>query len=200
MPREAADARDLITAQLHARAAGVESLHGGGVFRFECHRADGELLWQADAPNMIVDGGVQYLLNTLSTAPPAVVGTFMGLIGTPTNVVPTIVGGDTMGSHAGWIECGTAANLPETTTARGTVAWSAAAGRTKAMTTAQTFTMVAGANGIGWVSGAFLVFSTGAVNTKLSTAGTLYSAGAFAPTQPVSSGNVLSVTYQTQLT
>jgi hypothetical protein len=51
-----------------------------------------------------------------------------------------------------------------------------------------------------YVTGAFLVFHTGATSAKDNTGGTLYSVGAFAPSQPVASNNVLTVNYSTSLT
>jgi len=50
--------------------------------------------------------------------------------------------------------------------------------------------------GAGTLQGAFIVFGTGAATTIGSTAGTLLSAGAFTGgSQPVSSGNVVQVSY-----
>ena len=51
----------------------------------------------------------------------------------------------------------------------------------------------------GTIKGCFLVFSTGAVATNLSTAGKLWSAGLFSADKVVSSGDTLSVSYTTSL-
>ena len=98
--------------------------------------------------------------------------------------------GDTMASHANWLEAGST-NAP-TFAARGTPSWSAASGNSKSTSSAVSFTMT----GAGTLQGAFLVLGTGAVTTLMSTAGTLFSAGAFSTgSQAVSSGNVVTVSY-----
>lgn len=191
MPGARGEVRDFVSAQMQANTDFIAQAIPGGVFSFQCRRADGELLWRAEAPNMIVDVGVQYLLNGISAAP-TIVGPFLGLMGG----TGTVAGGDTMASHAGWIEVG-GTNAPAYTGNRATPTWSAASGRSKAISASVSFTFTSGGN----VLGAFLVLSTGAVNTKDSTAGVLYSVGAFqGGTQPVVNTNVLTVSYSTNLT
>jgi hypothetical protein len=190
MANEEARARDVLGVILTAQKVFSEPMSSHGVFHFQCHRADGSLIWEAEAPNAIVDTGVQYLLNAISTAPPAIVGPFVGLMGG----AGTVVNGDTMASHAGWTEVG-GTNAPAYTGTRLTPTWAAASGRSKAISSVMTFTFTSG----GTVVGAFVVMSTNAVNTKDSGLGTLYSAGTFAP-QTVASTNVLTVTYSTGLT
>ena len=52
----------------------------------------------------------------------------------------------------------------------------------------------------GTVGGCFLVTGSGAVNTQSSTAGTLYSAGAFSTAKVTTAGDTVSVTYSTTAT
>jgi hypothetical protein len=68
---------------------------------------------------------------------------------------------------------------------------------TTATATAITYT-INGAGGT--VGGCFLVTGAGAVSTFGSTAGTLYSAGAFATAKITTSGDTVSVTYSTTAT
>jgi hypothetical protein len=188
--REQADARDQLIASLQARASFDERAVCIGIYSFVCRDHEGHLLWEAEAPNGLMDVGVQYLLNAISAAP-TIAGPFLGLIGG----AGTIAQGDTMGTHAGWTEVG-GANIPVYTGNRPQPTFSAAAVRSKAITTPASYTF----SGTGaTVMGAFLVLGSGAVNTKDSTAGVLYSAGLFAPAQPVVAGNVLSVSYTTTL-
>lgn len=203
MPIELASTQEMMTLGMQARHAFTEPSRIIGQFGMQCHRDDGKLLWEVDFPNVIFDAAVRLILDTMlgAVAGYAVVGPFMGLIGATTLVAPTInPATDTMASHPGWLEVG-GANQPTTLgTTRGTVAWSAAAVRTKTMTPAQTFTMSASVTVGSYVTGAFLVFHTAASVNKDSTTGTIYSAGAFLPGQPVASNNVLTVNYSTGLT
>jgi len=97
---------------------------------------------------------------------------------------------DTMASHGLWTEAGSS-NAP-TFSARIAPSFGTAASGTISTSSAVSFTMT----GAGTLQGAFIVFGTGAVTTIGSTAGTLLSAGAFTGgSQPVSSGNVVQVSY-----
>ncbi len=103
--------------------------------------------------------------------------------------------GDTMASHANWTEAGST-NAPTYTYGgsgvRGTPTWSAASGGTKQTSAAVSFAITSN----GSVEGCFLALGSGAVNTFMSTAGTLFSAGAFAGgAQAVSGGGTLNVSY-----
>ena len=52
----------------------------------------------------------------------------------------------------------------------------------------------------GTVGGCFIVTGTGAVSTQSSTAGTLYSAGAFGTPKTTTAGDTVAVTYSTTAT
>lgn len=102
--------------------------------------------------------------------------------------------GDTMASHGNWTEAG-GANAP-TFSARLTPSFSSAAAGSKTTSAAVNFTMT----GNGTVEGCFIVYGSGAVATIGSTAGTLFSAGAFSGgAQVVQSTNVVAVTYTVTL-
>jgi hypothetical protein len=97
---------------------------------------------------------------------------------------------DTMASHANWTEAGST-NAP-TFSARGTLSWSAAASGTKSTSSATSFSIT----GAGTLQGCFLVTGTGAVNTLMSTAGTLFSGGAFTGgSKVVANGDTVNVSY-----
>jgi hypothetical protein len=68
---------------------------------------------------------------------------------------------------------------------------------TTSSATAITYT-ITGAGGT--IYGCFLVTGTGAVSTQSSTAGTLYSEGNFTTAKTTTSGDTVSVTYQTTAT
>jgi hypothetical protein len=111
------------------------------------------------------------------------------------NTFSATAAGDTMASHTGWKEAG-GVNDPTYTGNRKTAAWSAASAGSKALSAAAAFAITSNAT----CEGAFLVFGTGAVNTKDDTNGTLYSAGVFTGgAQAVTSGGTLNVSYTASL-
>lgn len=145
--------------------------------------------WGAPAENTVCTVGKNLVWDTAITGSAyTATGPYMGLISSVSYTATAA--GDTMASHSGWTEAGST-NAP-TFVSRGTPAWSAAASGAKATSSAVSFTMT----GAGTLKGCFLVFGTGAVTTLMSTAGTLLSAGVFTGgDQPVSIGNVVTVTY-----
>lgn len=150
-----------------------------------------EIKWDQYAPNVVTTVGANLALDTvLAGSGYTVTGPYMGLIGAVSYTgVPVIA--DTMASHATWTEAGTI-NAPTYTGPRKTVAWSAAAAKSKSPSSAPVFAIT----GTGTAKGVFLVFGSGAVSTIDSTAGVLYSAGLFSGgDQGVVNTNTLTVTY-----
>lgn len=152
-----------------------------------------EQKWADDCPNVVTTVGKNLALDSyLAGSSYSVVGPYLFLINT--NASAAVVG-DTMASHAGWLEVGNA-NAPAYTAPRKTVAWSAASGGSKATSSALSFAITSS----GSVGGCGLVFGAGAVSTIDNTSGTLYSAGAFSGgTKAVSNGDTLAVTYTASL-
>ena len=144
------------------------------------------------ADNVVTTVGGNLALDTyLAGSAYTVVGPYMGLIGAVTFTAAPVIA-DTMASHAGWTEAGTL-NAPTYTGPRKTIAWNAAAAKSKAPSAAPVFTFTATA---GTVKGAFLVYGTGAVSTIDSTAGVLYSAGLFTGgDQAVVNTNTVTINY-----
>lgn len=112
---------------------------------------------------------------------------FLGLISSVSYSAVAL--GDTMASHAGWLEAG-AANVPlYSQAARPTAAWAAASAKSKAFSSALAFTIVTTG---GTVKGCFLT----SVATKDGTTGTLFSAGLFTGgDKVVTPGDTLNVSY-----
>lgn len=155
------------------------------------HYRKGKLLWEEVFPNLVVTVGKNYMLDGSLQTAPTIVGPYMGLV----SGTPTLAAGDTMASHAGWNEVGLA-NAPTYSGNRKTCVWSAASAGAKALSAALNFAITS----TGTVGGAFLVLSTSAVNTIDSTAGTLFSAGAFATgNRSVLSGDQINVSYSISL-
>jgi hypothetical protein len=157
-----------------------------GVYTAKCYDDKGNLKWEDTFDNLVTDIGARFLLDT------AFGGTanstyFLGL----TTGTPTVNNADTMASK-GWTEA-TGWSTPASN-ARVAVTWSAAASRSKAISAAASFT----ASGALTAGGCFIVTGSGAVATNGSTAGTLYSVGAFSGGNKVLALNdTLQVSYST---
>lgn len=187
---------DRFTARFVAAAARNDDVEVLGRFRATFREASGRIFHEEEFDNLITTLGKNFLLDTtLAGAAYTVVGPYMGLICGAS--APTIVAADTMATHGGWVEGGTT-NPPtySSSGARIICAWSAASAGVKALSAGLTFTFT----GSGTVQGGFIVTGSGAVVTNLSTAGTLYSAGALSAAQPVVSTNTLTISYSTTLT
>jgi len=149
----------------------TEKLGLRGTYWFKCFDRHGNLKWEDVVENLVTTVGKNLALDTiLAGSAYTVTGPFMGL----TQGSPTPAAGDTMASHAGWVEAGNA-NAPTYTSPRKTCAWSAASGGSKALSAALSFAIT----GAGTVGGCFLVYGSGAVSTIDNTSGTLFSIGAF---------------------
>lgn len=172
------------------RHASIEQLLAKGVFVAELLDEHGNLKWEEKFPNTVVTVGKNSMLdNFLAGSSFSQVGPFMGLISSAS--FSAINATDTMASHAGWLEAGSA-NAPTYSGNRPTCAWSAASAGAKALSAALNFAFT----GSGTVEGAFLVLASGAVNTIGSTLGTLFSAGLFTGgTRAVLNGDQLNVSY-----
>ena len=160
---------DEMRAQFIGNNALKESIDLKGWFYAE-HIRNGVVIWRDAFPNLVVNVGKNYTLDGVLQTAVTITGPFMGL----TQTAPTPAAGDTMASHAGWVEAG-GTNAPAYSGNRPTCAWSAASGGSKSLSAALNFTFTAG----GTVGGAFIVLNTGAVATKDNTSGTLFSVGAF---------------------
>ena len=188
MTDERALAREYSNASV-IRGSGLgERLDAHGRYEIECIGADGKLKWRDTIENVVTTVGKNLALDTfLAGSAYTVTGPYMGLISSTS--YSATAAGDTMSSHAGWLEAG-GANAPTYTGNRKTAAWSAAASGSKAMSAALSF----GITGTGTVKGAFLVYGSGAVATKDDTNGTLWSAGTFSTgDKAVINGDTLNV-------
>src|SRR6185295_18179532 len=188
MTDERADARECNDASV-VRGSGLGELADAhGRYEVECIGADGKLKWRDTIENVVATVGKNLALDTfLAGSTYTVTGPFMGLISSTS--YSAVAAGDTMASHAGWLEAG-GTNAPTYTGNRKTAVWSAAASGSKALSAALSFAIT----GTGTVKGAFLCYGSGAVNTKDSGAGTLWSAGTFSTgDKAVVNGDTLNV-------
>jgi hypothetical protein len=194
MTDERAQARECNDAYV-IRGTGLdEYAEAHGRYEVECIGADGRLKWRDIIENVVCTVGKNLALDTfLAGSAYTVTGPYMGLISSTS--YSAVSAGDTMASHAGWLEAG-GANAPTYTGNRKTAVWSAAASGAKALSAALSFAIT----GSGTVKGAFVCYGTGAVATKDNTSGTLWSAGTFATgDKAVVNGDTLSCTYSSSL-
>ena len=194
MAEERADARECNDASV-VRGSGLGELADAhGRYEVECIGADGKLKWRDTIENVVATVGKNLALDSfLAGSAYTVTGPYMGLISSTSYSAVAV--NDTMASHAGWLEAG-GANAPTYTGNRKTAVWSAAASGSKALSAALSFAIT----GTGTVKGAFLCYGSGAVNTKDSGAGTLWSAGTFSTgDKAVVNGDTLNVNYSTSL-
>jgi len=182
-------------ASISSLAGMSETCQAEGVYTFRCFEYEGgPLLWEDTFNNVVCTVGKNLMLQTALTGSSyTVVGPYMGLISSVSYTTGPAAG-DTMASHSGWTEAGSA-NAP-TFSARVAPSFGTASAGAISTSAAVSFTMT----GAGTLKGAFIVYGTGAVATIANTSGTLLSAGLFTGgDQPVNSGNVVQVTYSLSL-
>jgi len=182
--------QDVAASSLIAGGSAAESASAKGVYKVQCHDAQGNLKWEAEAPNLVVNVGLQDMNAKYFTGSAYTAAWYLGLYGAGSTNNPAA--GDTMSSHAGWTEVVAysqatrpACTFGTPTTANPSVATNSASPATFSI------------NGTTTVGGAFLTSNS----TKSGTTGTLYSAADFSSPgdRAVVSGDTLSVTYTLSL-
>ena len=146
-------------------------------YKVECFGFDGKLKWIEEFENLVVNVGLDHLLDVTLSAGTQITAWYVGLKNSG-----TVAASDIMSSHAGWTENTTYSNATRPTwTDGGVSSQSVDNSASKAQ-----FNI----NGTTTIYGAFLT----SVNTKGGTTGTLYGAGDFSSSRAVVSGDTLNVT------
>lgn len=173
LPPENANVGVGLDASMVMRSAIEEQVEAPGFgFMLQCYDKDGKLKWEEHIHNLVTTEGKNNIIDNQFKGSGYTAAWFLGLKGTG-----SAAAGDTLASHAGWSEVTPySGNRPAI--AFGTTS----AGSNTA--TQISFTINASAT----VAGAFIA----SVNTG--TAGKLYSAGDFAASRSVVSGDTLNVT------
>lgn len=186
MTTEKLKATDIVSSGLTCNTKAGEAAQATGVYHIKCHDKDGNLKWQADSKNLVVNAGLAYMAGTALTSVAQITTWYIGLYGAAASNTPAA--GDTMSSHIGWTEVvpysnatRVAATFVTATTANPSVVTNSAS--------PASFTI----NATSTVGGAFLTSGS----AKSGTTGTLFSAADFGSPgdRSVVSGDSLSVTY-----
>ena len=180
-------ATDVCEAATKYNTTPSDSMSIHGFYSAVCYGADGQVKWEEPIVNLVTTVGKNLTLNTVlgNSAAGAVV---MGLKGTGTANVA-----DTQASHATWDEVGLA-NAPTYSGNRPTPTFSSASAGSKTTSSAVSFNITS----TGTVAGCFI--NIGGSSTIDDTTGTLFSAGDFASSKSVVSGDSIAVTYTATLT
>ena len=157
----------------------------GGVYKIECHDAQGNLKWEETTHNLVVNQGLQDMNNKYFKGSSYTAAWYLGLITGPGSGT-TIAAADTLASHAGWTEFTNysgnrkAVTFGTPTTADPSVVDNSASPSSFSITSSG-----------GVVAGAFLC------SVASGTSGTLFSASDFQSPgdRTVVSGDTLTVTY-----
>ena len=180
MHTEKVDVQDSLGATALLGGSVSEQLSVTGRYDVKCLDADGNLKWEDSIENIVVTVGKANLLNVYLASGTQTTTWYLGLVDGAST--PTYVVGDTMSSHAGWTESTAYSNA-----ARPQAVFGTPTATSSISSSATTFTI----NATATIAGAFLVTNS----TKSGTTGTLYSAGSFAASRAVISGDSLLVTY-----
>jgi hypothetical protein len=191
--KDQAKLRDRALSGMLGRHSLRDECQAKGLYTFKLFDAHGNVINEGKFKNLLVTVGMNELLNDAlrSTTSYTTTGPFCGLISSASFTAVAV--GDTMASHAGWLEAGVA-NAPTYSATRPTSAFAAASGGAISFSSAASFTFTGASTGSG-IPGAFVVFGAGATSGVANTGGSLLSVGTFGTAQPVISGNVLTVSY-----
>jgi hypothetical protein len=186
MTIEKTKATDIVSSGLTCNTKAGEAAQATGVFNIICRDKDGNLKWQAESKNLVVNVGLQYMAGSALTSVAQITTWYLGLYGAGSSNTPAAA--DTMSSHAGWIEVTTYSNAT-----RVTATFATATTANPSVVTNSASPAVFNINGTTTVGGAFLTSN----NTKGGTTGTLFSAADFGSPgdRSVVNSDTLSVTY-----
>jgi hypothetical protein len=156
-----------------------QGLRVSGFIEATCYDKDGNIKWIEANHNLVVDVGMDYILDTAMSGAAQTTTFYCGLKGTGSPAA-----GDTMASHASWSEDVnySQANRPT---------WVEAGISSHALTNAAS-KAVFSMNGTTTIYGAFITTNS----TKGGSTGTLICVGNFASSRAVISGDTIELSYQ----
>jgi hypothetical protein len=181
-----AKAGDTLGAAIVGSGSTDDKVSAGGVFTVQCFGADGQLKWESSKHNLVVNVGLKDMNDKYFTGSGYTAAWYLGVYGAAATNDPAA--GDTMASHAGWVEV-----TAYSQATRPQAVFAAASTADPSVITTSASPAVFTINGTTTIGGAFLTSS----NTKGGTTGVLFSAADFdAPgDRNVVSGDTLNITY-----
>ena len=181
---------DQVASTVTLGSQSVDTAVATGVYKIQCHDAQGNLKWEAESKNLVVNVGLQDMNAKYFTGSAYTAAWYIGLYGAGATNTPAA--SDTMSSHAGWTENTGYSNATRPACTFGTPTTANPSVATNSASPAS-FTI----NATSTVGGAFLVSNS----TKGGTTGTLYSAADFGSPgdRSVANADVLTVTYTLSL-
>jgi len=183
--RTKADAKTAATASVIGKSDASLGVGIKHTFKIEAFDRHGNLKWRDEFDNLVVNEGLDDYLDKYYKGSSYTASHFVGL----TDGTPTFAAGDTMGSHAGWVEVTDYDEAARVSYSPGTVSSQSVdnSGTPAAFTINATVT----------VGGAFITTD----NTKGGTAGILVGGNAFSGgDRSLQSGDTLNVTVTASLT
>jgi hypothetical protein len=179
-------ATDVVTGTVQRSGGSSDAVKAGGVFAIRCHDENGNLKWEAESHNLVVNAGLKDMNDKYFTGSAYTAAWFIGVYGAGASNNPAA--GDTAASHAGWTEVTAYSNAT-----RPAATFAAATTADPSVITNSASPASFSINGTTTVGGAFLISN----NTKGGTTGVLFSAADFSSPgdRAVVSGDTLTVTY-----
>lgn len=185
MFNDKASTSDAVSAGLVAKVGSTESANAGGVFHVQCFDKDGNLKWETQTHNLVVNQGLQDMNSKYFSGSTYSAAFYLGLITGPASGT-SFVAGDTLATHGGWTEFTNYSGARKAVTF-GTATTADPSVITNSASPAQF--SISGAGGV--VAGAFLC------TVSSGTSGVLFSEADFQSPgdRTVVSGDTLNVTY-----
>ena len=181
-----ASSGDKIGAAITRTVGAKEKVAAGGVFTVTCLDASGQVKWEENLKNLVVNQGLQDMNMKYFKGSTYTAAWYIGLYGPALSNNPTA--NDTAASHPGFTEI-----VPYSNATRPAATFGTATTADPSVISSSASPAVFTINGTATVGGAFLISD----NTKSGTAGVLFSASDFAAPgdRNVSSGDTIQITY-----
>jgi hypothetical protein len=177
---------DKIGAAITRTVGAVDKVAAGGVFKVTCIGVDGQVKWEENLKNLVVNVGLKDMNDKYFTGSAYTAAWYIGLYGAAASNDPAA--SDTAASHAGWTEV-----VPYSNATRPAATFAAATTADPSVITNSASPASFSINATATVGGAFLISD----NTKSGSTGVLFSASDFAAPgdRSVASGDQINVTY-----
>lgn len=190
MFNEQAKSTDAVSSTVQKGKGVSEGVSGGGKFKVVCFDKDGNLKWQTESHNLVVNVGLQDMNDKYFSGSGYTAAWYIGLYGAGASNDPNAA--DTMSSHSGWTEV-----TAYSQSTRPAATFGSATAADPSVIDNSGSVAVFSINGTVTVGGAFLTSN----DTKGGTTGILFSAADFQSPgdRSVVSGDTLNVTYEFSL-